>query len=60
MNLMHWVFLNISHRHKVLEKVGMIREGRKRQVLPLKSGWSDNYEYAMLHTDIRRINSQAK
>lgn len=38
---------------KVLEKVGMIREGRKRQVLPLKSGWSDNYEYSLLNTDIR-------
>ncbi|MBU0697067.1 MAG: GNAT family N-acetyltransferase, partial [Bacteroidetes bacterium] len=25
---------------KVLEKAGMIREGRLRQVLPLKSGWS--------------------
>ena len=39
---------------KVLEKVGMTREGRKRQVLPLKSGWSDNYEYAILSTDIRK------
>ena len=29
---------------KVLEKAGMVREGRLRQVLPLKSGWSDNYE----------------
>ena len=39
---------------KVLEKVGMIREGRGRQVLPLKSGWSDNYEYAILGSDVRR------
>ncbi len=38
---------------KVLEKVGMIREGRKRQVLPLKSGWSDNFQYAILETDKR-------
>ena len=38
---------------KVLEKVGMTREGRGRQVLPLKSGWSDNYEYAILETDPR-------
>ncbi|MFC4026815.1 GNAT family N-acetyltransferase [Zunongwangia endophytica] len=37
---------------RVLEKVGMIREGRKRKVLPLKSGWSDNFEYAVLETDI--------
>ncbi|WP_378175934.1 GNAT family N-acetyltransferase [Aquimarina sp. SS2-1] len=36
---------------RVLEKVGMIREGRKRKVLPLKTGWSDNYEYAILHED---------
>lgn len=39
---------------KVLEKVGMIREGRGRQILPLKSGWSDNFEYAILETDERR------
>ena len=36
---------------RVLEKTGMIREGRKRQVLPLKSGWSDNFEYAILASD---------
>lgn len=39
---------------KVLEKVGMIREGRGRKVLPLKSGWSDNFEYAILETDERK------
>lgn len=38
---------------KVLEKVGMIREGRKRKTLPLKSGWTDNFEYAILETDQR-------
>lgn len=38
---------------KVLEKAGMIREGRKRQVLPLKSGWSDNFIYAITETDKR-------
>ncbi|GAA3512650.1 hypothetical protein GCM10022393_28070 [Aquimarina addita] len=36
---------------RVLEKSGMIREGHKRKVLPLKTGWSDNYEYAMLEED---------
>lgn len=36
---------------KVLEKAGMIREGRLRQVLPLKSGWSDNFQYSILETD---------
>jgi ribosomal-protein-alanine N-acetyltransferase len=39
---------------KVLEKSGMIREGRLRQVLPLKSGWSDNFEYSILETDQRK------
>ena len=39
---------------KVLEKAGMFREGRKRQVLPLKSGWSDNFDYAILETDKRK------
>ena len=39
---------------KVLEKAGMIREGRGRQVLPLRSGWSDNFEYAILETDKRK------
>jgi ribosomal-protein-alanine N-acetyltransferase len=38
---------------RVLEKVGMIREGRGRQILPLKSGWSDNFEYAILESDKR-------
>ena len=38
---------------KVLEKVGMIREGRGRQLLPLKNGWSDNFEYSILETDKR-------
>lgn len=38
---------------KVLEKAGMIREGRGRQVLPLKSGWSDNFEYSILDNDNR-------
>lgn len=36
---------------RVLEKAGMIREGRKREVLPLKTGWSDNFEYAILNSD---------
>lgn len=36
---------------RVLEKAGMVREGRKRQALPLPSGWSDNYEYAILASE---------
>lgn len=39
---------------KVLEKSGMTREGRFRQILPLKSGWSDNFGYAILESDKRK------
>ena len=37
---------------RVLEKVGMQCEGRKRKVLPLRTGWSDNFEFAILKEDI--------
>ena len=36
---------------KVLEKVGMTREGRKRKVLPIRGQWVDNYHYAILEED---------
>lgn len=36
---------------KVMEKAGMIREAHTRQLLPLRTGWSDNYGYAILETD---------
>lgn len=36
---------------RILEKVGMTLEGRKRKALPLTTGWSDNFEYAILSTD---------
>lgn len=36
---------------RLLEKVGMKKEGRKRKVLPLKNGWSDNFEFAILEED---------
>ena len=42
---------------RVLEKAGMQREGWKRKVLPLKTGWSDNFEYAILEEDFERISS---
>ena len=38
---------------RVLEKVGMIKEGRGREILPLKSGWSDNFEFSILESDKR-------
>ena len=40
---------------KVLEKVGMIREGRKRKILPIKGNWMDNYFYAILETDFHTL-----
>ena len=36
---------------KLLEKVGMTREGHHRKILPLQTGWSDNYSYAILDED---------
>jgi len=44
---------------KTLEKVGMTKEGRRRQILPLISGWSDNFEFAILSTDFRPIRTNA-
>lgn len=37
----------------LLERVGMTREGVCRKILPLVSGWSDNYMYAILEEDSR-------
>lgn len=36
---------------KVLEKVGMTREGMKRKKLPIRGDWKDNYFYAILDED---------
>nr|MBX2875850.1 GNAT family N-acetyltransferase [Saprospiraceae bacterium] len=36
---------------KVLEKIGMRREGLRRKILPMTDGWHDNYLYAMLKED---------
>ncbi|MGB3104494.1 GNAT family N-acetyltransferase [Sphingobacterium siyangense] len=36
---------------KVMEKVGMVKEARRRKILPLKDGWSDNYEFAILEEE---------
>lgn len=41
--------------YKVMEKVGMKREGQRRQTLPLESGWSDNYEYAILASEFNSM-----
>jgi len=38
---------------RILEKVGMVQEGRGRKILPLQSGWSDNFEFSILDSDPR-------
>jgi len=39
---------------KVLEKVGMAREGIKRKILPIGERWVDNYFYSILETDFEK------
>lgn len=36
---------------KVLEKIGMKREGTGRKLLPIRGEWKDNFHYAMLEED---------
>ena len=36
---------------KVLEKVGMTKEGMKRKKLPIRGEWKDNYFYAILEEE---------
>jgi RimJ/RimL family protein N-acetyltransferase len=38
---------------KVLEKIGMKREGLRRKILPIRGKWVDNYHYAILENDTR-------
>ncbi|MEO6135670.1 MAG: GNAT family protein [Ginsengibacter sp.] len=38
---------------KVLEKVGMTREGMKRKKLPIRGEWTDNYFYGILEDDFK-------
>jgi len=42
-----------SQSVKVLEKVGMIREGLRRKILPIRGEWKDNYHYAIVEDDPR-------
>ena len=37
---------------KVLEKLGMTREGLRRKILPIRGEWKDNYHYAIVEDDI--------
>ena len=38
---------------RVLEKIGMTREGLRRKILPIRGEWKDNYHYAIVKTDKR-------
>lgn len=42
-----------SRSIKVLEKTGMIREGLRRKILPIRGQWVDNYHYAIVEDDPR-------
>lgn len=41
---------------KVLEKIGMQREGLRRKVLPIRGKWVDNFHYAILKEDFNTKN----
>ncbi len=36
---------------RLLERVGMTREGKHRKILPIRGEWWDNYHYAILEED---------
>ena len=36
---------------RVLEKIGMKREGLRRKILPIRGDWKDNYHYALLEEE---------
>ncbi|MDE5423083.1 GNAT family N-acetyltransferase [Ancylomarina sp. DW003] len=38
---------------KVLDKLGMTREGLRRKILPIRGEWIDNYHYAIVEDDPR-------
>lgn len=38
---------------RVLEKLGMTREGLRRKILPIRGEWKDNYHYAIVEDDPR-------
>ena len=38
---------------RLLEKVGMIREGIGRKILPIRGEWVDNFSYSLLESDPR-------
>jgi ribosomal-protein-alanine N-acetyltransferase len=42
-----------SRSIRVLEKIGMKREGRCRKILPIRGDWKDNFLYAIIEDDKR-------
>ena len=40
---------------RVLEKAGMTREGLKREILPIRGKWIDNYFYSILEREFKTI-----
>ena len=45
---------------RVLEKIGMKREGRGIKILPIDGNWQDNYSYAILGEDYLIIQNEEK
>ena len=45
------VAVDNSRSINLLEKLGMQREGRGREVLPIRGEWVDNYHYAILEDE---------
>jgi [ribosomal protein S5]-alanine N-acetyltransferase len=39
---------------RVLEKAGMINEGVRRKILPIRGEWKDNYHFAIVEDDITK------
>ncbi len=38
---------------RVLDKIGMTKEGIRRKILPIRGEWKDGYQYAILENDKR-------
>ena len=38
---------------RVLDKIGMTKEGVRRKILPIRGEWIDGYQYAIVEDDIR-------
>ena len=55
---LHRIFATCDPRNiassKVLEKIGMIQEGRMREDLLLKDGWRDSFLYSILHHEWKK------